>query len=365
MPKISDLIEPIEQFAPTRLQESYDNAGLLTGNKSAECTGVLLSLDCIESIVDEAIANKCNLIIAHHPIIFKGLKSLTGKNYIERTIIKAIKNDIAIYACHTNIDNVKAGVNKKIADKLGLINAKVLQPKSELFYKLIVFVPTEHLEKVRTAILENGGGKIGEYDFCSFNTEGVGTFRAGENTNPFVGEKLEIHKENETRFETIIPKFALNVAIAAMKSVHPYEEVAYDLIPLDNQSNHFGSGLIGELPSEMDENAFLKHVKTVFKCKSLKHTVLTNKTIKKVALCGGSGQFLLKNAINSGADSYISGDFKYHEFFDADREILVIDVGHYESEQYTPEIFYEILSEKFPKFAIRLSSIDTNPVSIF
>jgi dinuclear metal center YbgI/SA1388 family protein len=362
---LKTIIAELEKFAPLAYQESYDNCGLLTGNKEQEVTGALLCLDCIEAVVEEAIQKKCNLIIAHHPIIFSGLKKLNGSNYIERTIIKAIQNNIAIYACHTNLDNVKLGVNKKIADKLGLVNQQLLSPKKSLLKKLVTFVPSTHLEIVRENLFNAGAGNIGNYDSCSFILEGTGSFRGNENSNPFIGEKGKLSLEKETRLELIFETVNESQIISALKQNHPYEEVAYDIYQLENTYQNIGSGMLGELPNSLSEIEFLEKLKVVFKVKVIKHTALTNKNIKKVALCGGSGSFLLKNAINSKSDIYISSDFKYHEFFDAENQILVADIGHYETEQFTPEIFYDIISNKFPTFASYLTETNTNPVNYF
>jgi dinuclear metal center YbgI/SA1388 family protein len=362
---LKTIITEIEKFAPLAYQESYDNCGLLTGHKEQEVTGAILCLDCIEAVVDEAIQKNCNLIIAHHPIIFSGLKKLNGTNYIERTIIKAIQNNIAIYACHTNLDNVKLGVNKKIADKLGLINQQILSPKKSLLKKLVTFVPPTHLDIVRESLFNAGAGNIGNYDSCSFILEGTGSFRGNENSNPFIGEKGKLSLEKETRLELIFETVNEATIISALKQNHPYEEVAYDIYQLENTYQNIGSGMVGELEKPISETDFLENLKSIFKVKVIKHTALTNKNIKKVALCGGSGSFLLKNAINSKSDIYISSDFKYHEFFDAENQILVADIGHYESEQFTPEIFYEIISNKFPTFASYLTETNTNPVNYF
>jgi dinuclear metal center YbgI/SA1388 family protein len=362
---LKTIIAELEKFAPLAYQESYDNCGLLTGNKEQEVTGALLCLDCIEAVVEEAIQKKCNLIIAHHPIIFSGLKKLNGSNYIERTIIKAIQNNIAIYACHTNLDNVKLGVNKKIADKLGLVNQQLLSPKKSLLKKLVTFVPSTHLEVVRENLFNAGAGNIGNYDSCSFILEGTGSFRGNENSNPFIGEKGKLSLEKETRLELIFETVNESQIISALKQNHPYEEVAYDIYQLENTYQNIGSGMLGELPNSISEIEFLEKLKVVFKVKVIKHTALTNKNIKKVALCGGSGSFLLKNAINSKSDIYISSDFKYHEFFDGEKQILVADIGHYETEQFTPEIFYDIISNKFPTFASYLTETNTNPVNYF
>lgn len=362
---LKNIISELEKFAPLSYQESYDNCGLLTGNKEQEVTGALLTLDCIEATIDEAISKKCNLIIAHHPIIFGGLKKLNGSNYVERTVIKAIQNNIAIYACHTNLDNVKLGVNKKIADKLGLINQQILAPKKSLLKKLVTFVPTENLEKLRESLFNAGAGNIGNYDQCSFVLEGTGSFRGNENSNPVIGKKGELSLEKEYRLELIFENYNEQHIISTLIQNHPYEEVAYDIYQLENVYQNVGSGMIGELEKPILEKEFLEQLKSVFSLKMLKHTAFLNKPIKKVALCGGSGSFLLKNAINSKSDIYISSDFKYHEFFDAEGKILITDIGHYESEQFTPEIFYDIISNKFPTFATYLTAINTNPVNYF
>lgn len=362
---LKNIIAELEHFAPLAYQESYDNCGLLTGHKEQEVTGALLCLDCVEATIDEAIKKKCNLIIAHHPIIFGGLKKLNGNNYVERTVIKAIQNNIAIYACHTNLDNVKLGVNKKIADKLGLINQQILAPKKALLKKLVTFVPASHLEVVRESLFAAGAGNIGNYDQCSFTLEGTGSFRGNENADPFIGEKGKLSLEKETRLELIFEAVNEFAILAALKQNHPYEEVAYDVYQLENSYQNIGSGMTGELENPISETEFLSLLKTTFNVKTLKHTALLNKPVKKVALCGGSGSFLLKNAINSKSDIYISSDFKYHEFFDAENQILVADIGHYETEQFTPEIFYEIISNKFPTFASYLTETNTNPVNYF
>ena len=362
---IRDIISEIEQFAPPAYQESYDNSGLLVGNKNEKVTGALLSVDCTEDVIDEAIKLKCNLIVAHHPIIFGGLKRLTGANYVERTVIKAIQNNIAIYACHTNLDNVKHGVNAKIAEKLGLTNLKILSPKKQLLKKLVTYVPATHLEKVRESLFEAGAGNIGNYDKCSFNISGTGTFRGNENSNPFIGEKGKISFENETRVEVIFEAINESRILKNLLSKHPYEEVALDVYPLENTYQNVGSGMTGEFEKALSETEFLNLLKKAFGLKILKHTPLLNKPIKKVAFCGGSGAFLIKNAINSGSDAYVSGDIKYHEFFDAESRILIADTGHFENEQFTPEIFYELIQKKFTTFATYLSKVNTNPVNYF
>ncbi len=363
--KIKDITSIIEDFAPLSLQESYDNAGLIIGDRNMTATGALLTLDITEAVVDEAIEKNYNLIISHHPILFKGLKKITGSNFEERIVIKAIKNDIAIYAAHTNIDNVKNGVNGRICDLLKLQNCKILSPKKGNLKKLVTYVPEEQADLVRKAIFDAGAGTIGNYDNCSFNTQGEGTFRGGSDTNPYVGKSGESHIEKEIRIETIFPAQIQSNVISSMLNAHPYEEVAYDIYSLDNKNSEIGSGMIGTLNEPIDEIDFLKLLKKTFNIDTIRHTKLFNKKIKKVAVCGGSGDFLLKTAIGLKADIYISGDFKYHNFFDAENNIIIADIGHFESEQFTKNIFYDILTKKIPKFALSFSTINTNPVVYF
>ena len=360
--KLKEITDCLESFAPLAYQESYDNAGLICGNSEMEITSAIICLDSTEAVLDEAIDKGCNLVIAHHPIVFSGLKKFNGKNYVERVIIKAIKNNIAIYAAHTNLDNVHNGVNSKIAEKIGLVNCSVLVPQKNLLKKLIAFCPKDKAEQVRFALFEAGAGNIGNYDECSFNSDGIGTFRAGDDTTPYVGEQGKLHEEDEVKIETIYPAAIESKVLNALISAHPYEEVAYDLIPLTNSYTRIGAGIIGELSSEMLEKDFLGHLKNVMKADGIRYTELRNKKVKKVAICGGSGSFLLADAIKSGADVFVSADFKYHQFFDAEDRIVIADIGHYESEQFTIELFYDILKKKFNTFALHLSKINTNPI---
>ena len=361
--KVNEIVRIIEEFAPLSYQEDYDNSGLIVGNLNDEVSGVLISLDCLESVIDEAISLKHNMVIAHHPIVFSGLKKLNGNTYIERVIIKAIKHNIIIYAAHTNLDNTFNGVSFKMAEKLGLKNIKVLQPKKSLLSKLVVFCPSKNADNVREAMFNGGAGNIGNYSECSYNQEGLGTFMAGENSEPHVGEIGKQHRENEIRIETVVPNYKLKSVIAAMIEEHPYEEVAYDVYELQNYYQNIGSGVVGELKTEEEEMAFMKRLKNDLNTECIRHTNLLGKKIRKVALCGGSGSFLLNDAIAAKADVFITGDFKYHQFFDADNKIVIADVGHYESEQYTNELIYDILIKKIPNFAIRLSKENTNPVN--
>jgi dinuclear metal center YbgI/SA1388 family protein len=361
--KIRDITNAIAAFAPLQYQESYDNAGLLFGSADWDLTGVLLTLDTTEAVIDEAIEKKCNLIVAHHPIVFGGLKKINGSNYVERVAIKAIKNDIAIYAAHTNLDNVRNGVCNIMAQRLDLQQCSILAPKRELLRKLYTFVPQAAAEKVRSALFAAGAGQIGAYGECSYNVDGTGTFKAGEGTNPYVGTAGQRHTEPETKVEVIFPVYLEHAVTKALLGSHPYEEVAYDIVKLENAYAEVGSGLIGTLQEPMEEEAFLRWVKQQFNTGCVRYTSLRGKPVKKVALCGGAGSFLLKRAISAGADAYISADFKYHEFFDAESQIVIADVGHFESEQFTVELFYHILTEKFPNFAPLKSTIRTNPVN--
>ena len=362
---IEDIIKLLSTIAPPSLQEHYDNAGLITGKKDWECSGVLVALDCTEDVVKDAINKKCNLVVAHHPIVFKGLKTITGKNYVEQTIINAIKNDIAIYAIHTNLDNVLHGVNGKIADMLGLVNRRILLPKKQLLQKLSVFVPVKEKQQILDALFAAGAGNIGNYSECSFSTEGEGTFNAGAGTNPFVGNKGERHLEQEVKVEVIFPGWLEAPIVQAMKSAHPYEEVAYDIYSLGNEYQQTGSGLLGELPEEVSATAMLQTLQLVFNIPAIKHTALTGRPLKKVALCGGAGSFLTRAAMAAGADIYITSDIKYHEFFDAEGKLLLADIGHYESEQFTIDLLVDLLQEKFPNFAVLKTGINTNPVKYF
>lgn len=359
---LKEIIKEIEIFASPTLQENYDNAGLIFGFPDMDIQSALLTLDCTERVVDEAIELGSNLIIAHHPIIFKGIKTLTGRNYVERTLLKAIQNNIAIYAAHTNLDNKARGVNYKISRKLGLHNLSVLQPKNNLI-KLVTFVPLAQLDIVRDAIFKAGAGAIGDYNECGFSVEGKGTFKAGENTSPFVGKKGKRHQEKEERLETILPSYLINTVLSALKKTHPYEEPAFDFYEVLQDAEQYGSGMLGELPQAVDTMTFLKDLKEKMNVSVIRHTDLINKKIKRVALCGGAGSFLLKNAIKEKADIYISADFKYHEFFDAENKIIIADIGHYESEHFTPEIFNELLNKKFINFATHLSKTNTNPIN--
>lgn len=359
---IRELISILEQWAPSVYQESYDNAGLLTGSPLWEISKALICLDCTEEVIEEAIRERCNIVIAHHPIIFSGLKKLTGKNYVERTIIKAIKNDIAIYAIHTNLDNIHTGVNHMMAEKLGLLNCKILSPKKNHLRKLVCFVPSEAIEKVSQAIFDAGAGHIGNYSHSGFSTEGRGSFMGNELSSPAIGKAMTLENLWEQRFETVFPVHLENKVIQAMLNAHPYEEVAYDIYSIENRHSQVGSGLIGELLHELSLETFLHQIKDAFLLKSLKYSKL-DRPIKTVALCGGSGSFLRFEAASAGADVYLSADFKYHEWFDNEGQISYIDIGHYESEQFTNELILNYLEKNALSLQSQISKVNTNPVN--
>jgi dinuclear metal center YbgI/SA1388 family protein len=361
---LADVIGHLQSLAPLAYQEDYDNAGLITGNTNWPVKGILVTLDCTEPVIDEAIQNGCNLIVAHHPILFRPIKKINGNNYVERTIIKAIKNDIAIYAIHTNLDNVQQGVNKMIADKLGLINTKILQPKKETLLKLVTFIPKAHTQKVLSALNDAGAGQIGEYKDCSFTLAGTGSFTPSEKAKPFIGKSGGAAESvEENRIEVILPRHLESKVLSALKKSHPYEEVAYYLSELVNENQDVGAGMVGDLPSEMNALEFLKRVKSTMQAGVVRHTAICHEKVKRVAVCGGAGSFLVSAAQRAGAQVFISADFKYHEFFDADGKIVIADIGHFESEQYTKDLLVNVLREKFVTFAVLFSNTVTNPIS--
>lgn len=362
----NDIIAFLESIAPLQYQENYDNCGLLVGDKQTTVTGVLTTLDVTEAIIEEAIANNCNLVVAHHPVIFKGIKKINNANAAGRIIIKAILNNIGIYAIHTNLDNVIGGVNYKIAEKIGLQNVAMLLPKKQLIKKLTVFVPQSHIEILTQSLHKAGAGHIGNYTDCSFTSKGIGSFKPNDKSNPHVGEKNILEKVKEYRLEVIFPMHIEQNLIAAMYQMHPYEEVAYDITVLENTNQEIGSGTIGITTEKYTTKAFLLNLKEIFGVHTIKHTEMldTNAVAKnlKIAVCGGAGSFLLPHAIAQNADIFISSDFKYHEYFEAQRKILIADIGHYESEQFTKYLLYELISKKFANIVVLLSKTNTNPV---
>ncbi|WP_108803385.1 Nif3-like dinuclear metal center hexameric protein [Aquimarina sp. Aq107] len=360
--QIKEVIQHLEVLAPMSYAEDFDNVGLLVGNKNTTVTGILVTLDTLETIVDEAIEKNCNLIVSFHPIVFKGIKKFNGNNYVERVVMKAIKHDIAIFAIHTALDNTYHGVNDMICEQLGLLNRKILIPQSGSIKKLVTFVPEKEADSLLTKLFEAGAGTIGNYENCSFSSNGIGTFKATTNTNPSIGEIGQTHHEKETKIQITFPKHLESDIIKSLHNNHSYEEIAYEITTLENKNQHIGMGMIGELPNEIEETTFLRHIKKIFKTGCVRHSSLLGKPIKKVAVLGGSGSFAIKNAQAAGADIFITADLKYHQFYEAENKLILADIGHYESEQYTKNLIVSYLRKKISNFAIILSDKNTNPI---
>ena len=360
--KIKQILTILEEMAPLAYAEDFDNVGLLVGDQESEATGVLVCHDALESVIEEAITKKCNLVVCFHPILFSGLKKITGKNYVERSILKAIKNDIAIYAIHTALDNHKNGVNKIFCDALGLKKTKVLVPKQNFIQKLVTYTIPENVEQVRNALFDAGAGKIGNYEDCSFNSQGIGTYMGNENSNPEIGERFEFVEAPEIKIEVTFEKHLQNKILNTLFANHVYEEVAYEIYDLQNTHQNIGLGMIGELENPMSETEFLTFVKDNMQCGGIRHSVFLGKSVSKVAVLGGSGSFAIKNAIQAGATMFLTADLKYHNFYEAENQIVLADIGHFESERYTKNYIVDFLKEKITNFAIVLSEENTNPV---
>ena len=360
--KIKEILSGLEEMAPLAYAEDFDNVGLLVGDQNAEATGVLVCHDALENVMDEAIAKKCNLVVCFHPILFSGLKKITGKNYVERSLIKAIKNDIAIYAVHTALDNHRDGVNKIFCDAIGLTKTKILIPKQHFIRKLVTYTIPENAEKVRNALFDAGAGKIGNYEDCSFNSKGIGTYMGNEHSNPQLGERFEFVEGDEIKIEVTFEKYLEANILKALFKSHAYEEVAYEIYELQNKHQNIGLGMIGEFETPMNEKDFLSLVKVKMQSEGIRHSAYIGKPIKKVAVLGGSGSYAIKNAIMAGADAFLTADLKYHQFYEAENKLLLADIGHFESERYTKNYIVDYLRKKILNFAIILSEENTNPV---
>lgn len=360
--KVREIIAHLEQTAPLALQESYDNCGLQVGDAQAEANAALVCIDVTEDILVEAESVGANLIISHHPLIFSGIKKITPATAVGRIVQQAIRKNLHIYALHTNIDSAPGGVSIRMAKKLGLVNVRVLEPATDKLIKLVVFVPHSHADAVRDALFTAGAGHIGNYDSCSFNLSGQGSFRGNDQSQPFVGKAGARHFEEEIRIETILPEYLTQQAIKAMAGAHPYEEVAYDLYPLKNAWPTTGFGAIGDTPEPVSPAAFLQQIKHIFGCRCIRHTPLSGRKIRKIAVCGGSGSSLIGKAIGAAADMFVTADLKYHQFFDFAQQIVLADIGHYESEQFTKELIFDCLTKKFTTFAVHFSKTNTNPI---
>ena len=359
--KVKEITDAIESMAPLHLQESWDNAGMQVGNPNSEVTGILLCTDVREETVDEAIERGFNMIISHHPLLFRGLKKIVGRTYQERVVAKAIKHDITIYCAHTNMDSARGGVNFKMAEKLGLKNVSVLDPQQGTLLKVVVFVPMSHVTQVETAMCDAGAGHLGDYDNCSYKLEGIGQYRPLEGAHPVAGEVAELHSEPETRIEVLVNKALCGRVVAAMLKAHPYEEPAFDIIALENEDSYSGLGVIGDIEPQ-DAKAFLERVKTAFEVVTLRYSGDLDRRVSRIAMCGGAGAEFIGKALALGADVYITGDMKYHEFQGNEDRIIIADIGHYESEHYTKEIFYDVIQKKNPNFAVDFAKSEKNQV---
>lgn len=362
---IKEITNILESFAPLEYAEDFDNVGLLVGDPDMEVSGVLVTLDTLESVVDEAISNSCNLIVSFHPIIFGGLKRLTGRNYVERVVIKAIQHNISIYSLHTALDNHYNGVNARISEVLGLQNRQVLIPQKGSLKKLTTYVPLKHAESLRRALFDAGAGHVGKYSHCSFSNTGTGSFMGGSDSNPSIGERGKLHEEEEIQLHITFTRDLEDKVLKALIKSHPYEEVAYEIVTLDNTYQRIGMGMVGELESPMDEQDFLAFVKDRMKCGCIRHSELLGRRVSKVAVLGGSGAFAIDAAKAAKADFLLTGDIKYHQFYQAEGKMVIADIGHYESEQFTKNLLAEYLTKKIPNFAVRLSEINTNPIKYF
>ncbi|MTG98689.1 MULTISPECIES: Nif3-like dinuclear metal center hexameric protein [Myroides] len=361
--KIREFIPLMEELAPLSYAEDFDNVGLLVGSYEQEISGVLVCHDALEEVVDEAIEKHCNLIVCFHPILFSGLKKITGKNYVERAVIKAIKNDIAIFAIHTALDNHQEGVNKIFCDTLGISNPKILIPKANYIQKLVTYVPVKDVESVRESLFKAGAGAIGNYDNCSFMSKGQGTFKGNEKSNPVIGQQNVEERVEEVKLEVTFEKHLQASILKSLFASHPYEEVAYEVYQLENKLQNVGMGMIGELDVAMDEVAFLQMVKDKTQTGGIRHSAFLGKPIKRVAVLGGSGAFAIQSALAQKADAYITADLKYHEFYQAENQIVLADIGHFESERYIKNYIVEYLKKKMTTFAVILSNVNTNPVN--
>ena len=360
--KIREITRYIEELAPLNYAEDFDNVGLLVGSYNTEVSGVLVTLDTLEETIDEAIAKQCNLIVSFHPIIFAGLKKINGSSYVERVILKAIKNDIAIYATHTALDNSKNGVSAKMCEVLGLTNTKILIPKKGIIKKITTVVPSVNADSLRNSLFEAGGGAVGNYEHSSLSTIVESTFKGTENSNPVVGLKEVLHVDNETKISIIFERKNEVKILKCLQAEHPYEEVSYEIVTLENVHQDIGMGMLGEFTKPMEEKDFLRYLKKTMQTACIRHSELLHKKIKKVAVLGGAGSFAISDAKRAGADAYVSADFRYHEFFKAEKDILLADIGHYESEQFTKNLLVDYLTKKFSNFAIVLSQKSTNPI---
>ncbi len=359
----------LEEWIPPATAWKGDNSGLQVGRTSAEISNILLALDVTLDVAREATARNANLIVTHHPLLFHPLRSLTEKSRAGEIALHLAERKINLYAAHTNLDQVLDGVSFVMATLLGLENIRTLSPLPGTLVKLAVFVPASHLEKVAAAMHAAGGGRFTNYQECSFRSEGIGTFKGMEGAKPFIGTKGVLERTPEVKLEMLVETWDLDAAMAAMFREHPYEEVAYDVYPLNNESSEFGLGAVGELPSPLPRGRFLALVKKAFGTPMLRYTGKTTKSVRKVAVCGGAGSELLPIAIRKGSDAFITADVKYHGFQDAERNLLLIDAGHFETEHPILRTLAlrvkEIVRREKATSKVFITTKNTNPVSYY
>ena len=357
--KIKEVIQFLEQKFPLHWQEDFDNCGVQCGDKERELTGIVVCFDMSEAVIDEALAQGSNMVISHHPIIYKhGLKKIEPTNRVGKIIYKALENKILLYSMHTNIDSGKAGGNVLFAKKLELQNLSVLVPKENQFCKLVVFVPAENSALLKEAMFKIGCGNIGNYSHCSYSCEGIGSFKPLTGVNPHIGKHNRLERVDEERIEMIFPKNIKRQVIETLYGHHPYEEPAFDIITLENQNREVGLGRIGLLPTSMLAKDFILYIKEKLNLDFVKFSGNRDAEIKKVAVCGGGGASFISEALTAGVNAYITGDLKYHDFFIPENKMLLIDIGHFEGEHFIREIITSLLQENFNTFATHFTEVE-------
>ena len=363
---IKDVTTFLEQKFPLYLQEDFDNCGVQCGDVRQEISGAMVCFEMSEQVIDEAIDKGCNLVISHHPLMLKrGICKIVPTDRVGAMICKALAHNMVLYSMHTNIDSGEGGGNDAFAEKLRLRNVKVLEPHKGMYRKLVVFVPKENAETLKSALFAVGCGVQGNYDSCGYTLHGQGQFRPLEGANPHIGEENHLEHVDEERVEMIYPTGLQRAVVQAIYDNHPYEEPAFDLLPLENESRTIGLGRIGELPKELPVSDFLGYLKDNLGFIHCRYCGDETKMIRKVAVCGGGGSSFIDLAIASGADAYVSGDFKYHDFFKSYQKTLLVDIGHYEGEFFIKNIIFNLLNEKFSTFATLISKMESLEVKFF
>ncbi|MBI4536287.1 MAG: Nif3-like dinuclear metal center hexameric protein [Ignavibacteriae bacterium] len=363
---VREIQDVIEHWAPREIAWGQDNVGLQIGNPASRLLGILIALDVTEKIITEARRHRANLIISHHPLLFKAPRSITPRNQVGRCIDALVKSGIALYSAHTNLDFAHGGTSWAIAEALGLTAVDFLYKPYKVQRKIVTFVPTDHVDRVAVAMAEAGAGRIGNYDNCSFRMLGTGTFKANERANPVVGSKNVLEKVAETRLEMVVDQWLVPGVLKALKQAHPYEEVAHDVYPTENESDAFGMGIIGMLVRPMTLKSLLALIKKKLGARALRCTGSLNHKVSRIAACGGSGSELLDEAVRARADAFITADVKYHTFHDANGRIALIDAGHYETEHLVVQTMAKKLAQEMRRMRIHVpvfaSRTSTNPI---